>query len=74
MKMNWQKIFALGVVLYLALALPMYYLNEEAVEKCRPACSKEGFDEVIGATHSSQGVQCRCFNTISTKERYVTVG
>ncbi len=48
--MGWEKILGIGIVLYLAIALPLHALNEQSVLECEEACSKEGFNVVIRAT------------------------
>ena len=62
---------AIAVILYLAIALQLYFFNEQAVEECRPVCSEEGFDEVIGTANNEQGLLCRCFDTFSREEKFV---
>ena len=72
--MNLGKIAVLCIALYLAIALPLHFLNSLAVEKCSNACSEEGFDSVVSATGLSQEIQCRCFDTYARLEKFVTIG
>lgn len=71
--MKWEKAFAIIVVCYLAIALPLYLLNSGSVHACREACSAEGFDIVISAAFSGTETNCRCLDSITRAEKYITV-
>jgi len=69
--MSPRKTAALIIVLYLAISLPLYSLNQQAVETCSQECQKIGYDAVISATTLTQK-QCRCLNTLTREEKTIT--
>ena len=71
--MGWEKTLGIGIVLYLAIALPLHALNEQAVLECEEACSKEGFNAVISAIGTVNGIECRCFNSYGREEKLVLI-
>jgi len=73
--MRWERVVVAVMLVYLALALPTYVLNNAAVEKCHEACIEEGFNMSLGATQfgEKEGIECRCFNSYGRTEGYITI-
>jgi len=70
--MGREKILVACICIYLAVSLPLYILNQQAVRQCQPACEKEGFDIVISATTQGQKTECRCLDSITRREKVAT--
>ena len=71
--MGIEKILAVVVVIYLAIALPMQFLNYEAIGVCRQACSEQGFDIILGAVVKGSGTECRCLDSYTRSEKIVEI-
>ena len=68
--MSPEKILVIIVVVFLAISIPLYVLNQQAMEKCSEECQKEGYDSVISATFFGQK-ECRCLNSITRQEKTI---
>lgn len=71
--MKWESIAVLCIIAYLAIALPLYILNQQAVKQCQPACEAEGFDIVISAASGGEKTECRCLDSITRQERIIPI-
>ena len=71
--MNWEKMLAIGIAAYLAFSLPLYFLNSQAVQECKQACSQQGFDVVTSAT-SLGTKECSCFDSLTRQEKQIVLG
>ncbi|MFA4855686.1 MAG: hypothetical protein WC634_03820 [archaeon] len=71
--MKWESIAVLCIIAYLAIALPLYILNQQAVKQCQLACEEEGFDLVVSAASWGEKTECRCFDSIARQEKFVTI-
>lgn len=66
------RILAIIVIMYLVVSLPLYFLNQQAIEKCSKECKKEGYDIVISATFVGQK-ECRCLDSLTRKEKILAI-
>ena len=73
--MRWERVVVAIMLIYLAIALPTYVLNNTAVEQCHEACTGEGYNMALGATRFGEGpgIECRCFNSYGRTEGYITI-
>ncbi len=71
--MKLEKIAVIAIVCYLAIALPVYIFNQQIVEKCEPACAKEGFDITISARILGEKIECRCLDSITRSEKSIEI-
>ena len=73
--MRWERVVVAVMLVYLAIALPAYVLNNTAVEECHQACIGEGYNMALGATRFGEepGIECRCFNSYGRTEGYITI-
>lgn len=71
--MKWEKALGIAVVCYLAVAIPLYLFNAGSVNACEKACLAEGYDTVISAIFSGNETKCRCLDSITRAEKYITV-
>lgn len=72
--MKLEKIAVLCIVAYLAIALPLYILNQQAVKQCQPACEENGFDIVISAAIAGEKIRCNCLDSVTRLEKIVELG
>jgi len=72
-KMRLEKILALSIALYLAIALPMHFFNSQSVQQCEQACSEQGYNVVLNATATGEEIECRCFDSFSRFEKYIKI-
>jgi len=63
--MKWEKAALIVFIAYLAIALPLYLLNSEAVGECKTACEQEGFDIVSSAVQTEKGIECGCLSSFT---------
>ena len=71
--MRPEKILAIVVVLYLAIALPLQFANMLAIEECRQACSLAGFDIILSASGTGNKLSCRCLVSYTREEKTVEI-
>ena len=71
--MKIEIIVTVAVALYLLVAVPMYFLNEQSLAQCAEACSAEGFDQAISAAAGAKGLECRCLDSNTRLEKVVTI-
>ena len=69
-----EKIGIAALLIYLAIAVPLALLNNQAMENCATECSKQGFDIVISAASQGNAIQCRCLNQYDRSEKTVVIG
>ena len=69
--MDFTKVFFLIVVIYLAISLPLYLLNQNVSRSCLLVCESKGFDVVISGVVDDKGIFCRCLDSIVRHERLI---
>ena len=72
--MKWEKIAIIVIVCYLAIALPVYLLNQQEMKECWPACEKEGYDIALSARILGEKIECRCLDSITRGGKIVEIG
>ena len=71
--MKWEKFAVIAIVCYLAIALPIYLFNQQAVEECNSTCIKEGYNVVINANVSGEKIECWCYDSFTRKEKNIVI-
>ncbi len=71
--MKWKKIVIIAVICYLAISLPVYLFNQQAVKECEFACAKEEYNVVISANVSVEKIECKCFDSFTRKEKDIVI-
>ena len=71
MRLGTIAIIVIGV--YLAVSLPLYFLNEQSLAECSNACSEEGYDLAIAAVSTGQGLECRCVDSNTRLEKNIII-
>lgn len=71
--MNWEKALVACVCVYLAVSLPLYILNQQAVKQCQAACEENGFDIVVSAASCGGKTDCRCLDSIARREKIIAI-
>ena len=72
--MKLENIAVAALLLYLAIAVPLALLNNQAMENCSTECSKQGFDIVISAASQGSAIECRCLSQHDRSEKIVVIG
>lgn len=72
--MKLERLAVAVLLLYLAIAVPLALLNNQAMENCATECNKQGFDIVISAASQGSAIQCRCLSQHDRAEKIVTIG
>ena len=71
--MRWEKIAVIAIVCYLAIALPLYLFNQNAVKECEPVCSKDGYNMVTSATALGENIECKCYDSFTRKKTTIII-
>lgn len=70
--MKRETIFAIIVIAYLAIALPLLVLNNSAMQKCSTACVEQGYDKALEAKGFGP-IECKCFEKYTGEEKLITI-
>ncbi len=71
--MKWEKIAIVVVLCYLAVALPLYLFNQQAVKECEVVCAENEYNIVTSATALSENIECKCFDSFTRKEKDIVI-
>ncbi len=71
--MRWEKIAVVVVLCYLAIALPLYLFNQQAVKECEPVCVKDGYDMVTSASGLGENIECKCFDSFTRRKTTIII-
>jgi len=72
--MKWNKIAVIAIIAYLAITLPLYVLDSNALKECNNTCIEQGFDRALVSTGLVGEIQCKCFEKHSGLEKWITIG
>ena len=68
--MNLGKVIVICAIVYLAFALPLHAVKDQAVQQCNKAYSEQGFDIVL-STEGFGPVECKCKSSLSRVEKTI---
>ena len=73
--MSIEKLFFVLVIVYLVVALPLWFFADAFFERCTPVCEKNGYNITIKANwFNSYEILCHCMSGFDRQTAFIPLG